>query len=451
MGGYTLEQHARDRQTQEKLEGGGWDFVVLQESTQVLTVESARDAQMAPAVGALEEKARAQGAQTVLVLMWASTRAVDEAGLAQFASQQAEVTAALQQMVQGLDVLLAPVGPAWERSLRQRPELGLWGSDNHHASPAGTYLMACVLYATIYQQSPVGLSFTAGLPEETAQFLQEIAERASDQPTTPPISDGPPAIASLYDTWIRPVDEMVMIYVPGGTFLMGSGTGETDAADDEFPQHPVTLDGFWMDRTEVTNAQYALCVADADCAVPPYAGDAGFNGDNYPVVGVSWDDAADYCAWAGARLPTEAEWEYAARGTRGFIYPWGDDFDCSRGNFDDETEMDEYVGPGGEGCDGYVRTSPAGSFPTGASWCGALDMAGNVWEWVADWDGNYPSAAQTNPTGPTSGDRKILRGGSFNYGPSYVRTADRSRHHPDGRSARGGYVGFRCVVAAPRE
>jgi formylglycine-generating enzyme required for sulfatase activity len=240
------------------------------------------------------------------------------------------------------------------------------------------------------------------------------------------------------DTWIRPTDGMAMIYVPGGTLQMGSDTGDTNADDDEFPQHAVTLDGFWIDRTEVTNAQYALCVADGDCEEASYADDAGFNGDDYPAAGVSWEAAADYCAWAGARLPTEAEWEYAARGTRGYIFPWGDDFDCSRGNFR-------------EGCDGYERTAPVGSFPGGASWCGVLDMAGNVWEWVADWDGDYSSEAQTNPTGPTMGTRKIFRGGSFDFGPSYARTTDRGRHYPDGRSGYGGYVGLRCAGAGPRE
>jgi len=178
IGGYTLEQHARDRLTQEKLDQPVWDLV-LQEGIQTLIVESTRNTQMAPAVRTLEKKIRSQGAQTVLMLMWASIYAIGEDGLQHFATEQAQVTAALQQLAQKLDILVAPVGPAWEKSLRQRPDLRLWGSDNHHASPAGTYLMACVLYATIYWQSPVGLSFTADLPEDTVLFLQEIAEEAT--------------------------------------------------------------------------------------------------------------------------------------------------------------------------------------------------------------------------------------------------------------------------------
>jgi TolB protein len=277
-----------------------------------------------------------------------------------------------------------------------------------------------------------------GLP--SSEIPNQLATRTpTEEPITIQTFDNIPTVASLHDIWTRPTDEMVMIYVPGGTFQMGSGTSDSDANDDEFPQHSVTLDGFWIDRTEVTNAQYSLCVADRACQAGPYADDTNFNGDDYPVVGVSWEDAANYCSWAGARLPTEAEWEYTARGTQGYIYPWGDDFDCTHGNFD------------GEGCDGYVWTAPAGSFPVGASWCGSLDMAGNVWEWVADWDGDYTSEAQKNPTGPTTGNRKILRGGSFNFGSSYARTTDRSRHYPDGREGYGGYVGFRCVIPAPAD
>jgi formylglycine-generating enzyme required for sulfatase activity len=241
------------------------------------------------------------------------------------------------------------------------------------------------------------------------------------------------------DTWVRPADGMVMVYVPAGEFEMGK-----KETYDERPVHTVALDAFWIDRTEVTNAQYALCVADGVCDEAGFANDADFNGDDYPVVGVSWYDANTYCSWVDARLPTEAEWEYAARGEQRYVYPWGDEFDCSLGNFDDETQRDDYLVPGGVGCDGYERTAPVGSFPTGASWCGALDLAGNVWEWVADWyDRDYYERSPTqNPLGPEEGDGKVLRGGSWNDVPYYLRSANRFRNPPDGSY---GGVGFRCA------
>ena len=230
--------------------------------------------------------------------------------------------------------------------------------------------------------------------------------------------------------WIRPADGMVMLDVPAGEFEMGS----TEGRSDEQPVHTVVLDGFWIDRTEVTNDQYRRCVEAGVCEPlarngsrtrDSYYDDSAY--DDYPVIYVSWRQATDYCAWAGGRLPTEAEWEYAARGSDGRTYPWGSDApDCDKANY--------------SGCVG--DTTAVGSCPAGISWCGALDMAGNVWEWVADWYGNYPSGRQVNPTGPSSGEYRVLRGGSWLLVPGFVRGANRRRIHPDDSNA---HSGFRCA------
>jgi formylglycine-generating enzyme required for sulfatase activity/predicted Ser/Thr protein kinase len=274
-----------------------------------------------------------------------------------------------------------------------------------------------------------------------------------------PINPPPPTLVlTPGDTWVRPADEMVMVYVPAGEFEMGSTEGD----DDEQPVHTVALDAFWLDRTEVTNAQFAAFVnvqgnqeergvpwLDLEyehCLIEQVDGEfrpkSGYA--DHPVIYVTWYGAAAYCEWVGARLPTEAEWEYAARGELGYVYPWGDEFDCSRGNFDDETQLDDYVVPGGEGCDGYERTAPVGSFPAGASWCGALDLAGNVWEWVADtYDGDYyESSPSRNPLGPEEKNLKVLRGGSWSYLYESVRCANRGRY---GRCDRYDFIGFRCA------
>ena len=276
------------------------------------------------------------------------------------------------------------------------------------------------------------------------------------EPTDTPVLAGPVA----GETWTRLADGMAMVYVPAGEFLMGSDEQDIDHAlqtcnetqgdcerivlDAEHPQHSVYLDGYWIDRTEVTNAQYRQCVQTGVCGESWYSHDNDFNAPDQPVVGLDWHDARDYCQWAGARLPTEAEWEKAARGTGGQVYPWGDEFDCHKGNFDDEQQMDEYVVPGGPDCDGYERTSPVGSIPSGESPYGALDMAGNVWEWVADWydAGYYSRSPGSNPQGPDSGEDRLARGGSWFQQSYIVRAAIRFSYPPDSGNID---VGFRCA------
>jgi serine/threonine protein kinase len=240
-----------------------------------------------------------------------------------------------------------------------------------------------------------------------------------------------PLIGSI---WARPSDGMPMVYVPEGDFTMGS-----NKSLNEQPIHTVYLDAFWIDQTEVTNAMYALCVSVGVCQPPSdnssstrstYYGNSQYA--DYPVVYVNWNDADTYCQWAGARLPTEAEWEKAARGTDGRTYPWGEEFDCQKANHYRCVRND---------------TSQVGSYESGKSPYGAYDMAGNVWEWVADWysDAYYSSSPTNNPTGPISGEYRVLRGGSWRDLYNELRSAYRYKYDPT-----FSYLsfGFRCASPA---
>jgi formylglycine-generating enzyme required for sulfatase activity len=254
----------------------------------------------------------------------------------------------------------------------------------------------------------------------------------------------PPADASIGDTWTRPADGAVMVYVPAGEFLMGSADEEIDAIledcsycerslfSDEQPQHTVYLDAFWIDRTEVTKAQYRKCVEAGACKEYVAIGELRRDALDLPVGWVDWYDAQDYAAWAGGRLPTEAEWEKAARGTDGRFHPWGNSPpDCRKANY--------------EGCAG--ESLSVGSLPDGASPYGALDMAGNVEEWVADWSDTdyYSQSPLRNPQGPESGSLRVLRGGAFVDDEWwFFRCAVRFRGDPNRAIP---FVGFRLVVA----
>lgn len=262
---------------------------------------------------------------------------------------------------------------------------------------------------------------------------------------TSTIAPSPISGLGVGSTKIREQDGMEMVYVPEGSFEMGSTTGY----DDEKPVRQVYLDAYWIDKFEVTNGQYEKCVKEGACSKPSSPGSStrdSYYDDptyaNYPVIAVDWNQAKDYCRWVGSELPTEAQWEKAARGTDGREYPWGRDFDCARGNFDDETQFDDYVVEGGPDCDGYIDTAPVGNYSKGASPYGALDMAGNVWEWVRDWYGPYDPNKTNNPVGPASGESRLLRGGGWDSNTRNIRTADRSNYNPTDTSDR---VGFRCI------
>jgi len=262
------------------------------------------------------------------------------------------------------------------------------------------------------------------------------------------------------------------VLVPAGAFLMGAD--DEDADEDEAPVHEVRLDAFWLDAMEVTNVQYAAFVANAGYVTTdeldgigytivgsnfadvsganwrhPLGPDSDIVGqDDLPVTMVSYDDARAYCVWAGGRLPTEAEWEYAARGPSAPLYPWGDVFSEQRVNACDRNCPMSWAEDTID--DGYTFAAAVGTFGGGVSWVGAEDMAGNVWEWTVDWyDENYYAQSPVdNPTGPSGSvdeDGKSVRGGAWSSTPQGVRSTTRVsvgawRGHFD--------VGIRCAYDA---
>ncbi len=227
-----------------------------------------------------------------------------------------------------------------------------------------------------------------------------------------------------------------MVSIPGGTFEMGSSFG---GEDDERPVTRVTVSGYCLDRTEVTVRAYAQCVSAGSCSTSGTDQDSRCNfrhsdRGEHPMNCVDWSQAEAFCRWRGGRLPTEAEWEYAARGTDGRTYPWGNDAPT-------DSRLRWSGGCGSAACIG--GTAPVGRYPSGASPFGVQDMAGNVWEWVSDWYGAYPGGSSSNPRGAYQGSSRVVRGGSWSsVGPSGVRAADRVRLEPAYRNYN---LGFRCA------
>ena len=226
------------------------------------------------------------------------------------------------------------------------------------------------------------------------------------------------------------LEDRSMALVPAGEFTMGSFTGDVD----EQPVHRVYVNAFAMDRYQVSVGQYAKFLEATSQAAPPdWSIMNKSRHQTRPVVNVDWADADAYCTWAGKRLPTEAEWEKAARGTDGRIYPWGNELPTGfHANMRKEKWSDHWV------------LSPVGMYEEGKSPYGIYDMAGNVWEWISDWyDADYyASSPSENPTGPLKGQSKVIRGGSWGSGPKDLRSTDRESHL---LSARGMGTGFRCA------
>ncbi len=227
-------------------------------------------------------------------------------------------------------------------------------------------------------------------------------------------------------------DGSIMVLIPKGEFLMGSD----DSDYDEKPAHKVFIDDFYIDIYEVTNAQYKKFMDETGHESPGFWNNSSFNAPNQPVVGVSWNDAVEYCKWIGKRLPTEAEWEKAAKG--GLVdkkYPWGNNITYDDANF---------FGTGGK--DIWNQTAPVGSFaPNGY---GLYDVIGNVWEWCSDWysESYYSESSSQNPKGPNNGYYRVLRGGAWNLGLEYLYTTKRYSRDPNSRFYND--QGFRCVMDA---
>ena len=254
-----------------------------------------------------------------------------------------------------------------------------------------------------------------------------------------------------------------MVAVPAGDFVMGAD--DPDAPGWEKPEHTHPMEhSYWIGRNDATRGQFkAFCTATGRAEPENAYFDDKLEGDTdrHPVIMVSWDDAKAYCAWAGLVLPAEAEWEKAARGADGRKYPWGNAWDPGKANFldascpgdtimlGDET-LDEHMAAfGGRdlvNSDGFPYTSPVGSFPAGASPCGALDMAGNVFNWCEDWwdEGGYPRSAQGDFSPPRGGSWRVDRGSSWgNPGVLACRTSMRYGYAPSDRNE---HLGFRVLL-----
>ena len=273
-------------------------------------------------------------------------------------------------------------------------------------------------------QDTLDVANKLGLDDEQQAVYQQLREKsAQGQPGAVPTT-------SAGQQEVTGKDGAPMAIVPAGEFMMGSNQGD----DDEKPAHRVNLDAFYMDTYEVTVGQYAKFLEATGLESPKEWNTMNKpQHQKRPVVYVDWADAATYCKWAGKRLPTEAEWEKAARGTDGRVYPWGN-----------EPPTRLHANFGKENWNDHAALTPVGILEDGKSPYGIYDMAGNVWEWTSDWyDKNYyKNSPAQNPKGAASGEYKVIRGGSWYFNPRYLRSANRLNSKPAGRHNGNG---FRCA------
>ncbi len=345
--------------------------------------------------------------------------------------------------------------------------------------------LACILYLAIISCGPNRQALEATYAAETSvaasptptvtpTFTPTYTPSPTFTPTytpSPTYTLTPSPTPKAGDMQLSELDGMEMIYIPAGEFEMGCKASQCQG--DDLPPHTVRLDAFWMDQTEVTNAMYATytkATGYKTVAEDQYFGsgvvyvnndwrsikganwkhpegpDNNIDGkENDPVVQLSWEEASDYCSWAGERLPTEAEWEYAAGSNDGRLYPWGNMYPSGElANFADINFLSDYSDIQID--DGYRFTAPVGSYPSGITVLGLLDMAGNVAEWVSDiYDEKYYEVSPAdNPVGPAAGEYGVARGGSFAETGYYLMTSARLTPR---RADMFFDLGFRCVRA----
>jgi eukaryotic-like serine/threonine-protein kinase len=287
------------------------------------------------------------------------------------------------------------------------------------------------------------LTEDASTPTEAPILVQapteDIPTPTEEPSATPEPTESATSTASAPSSEITDDKGAEMVLIEAGNFTMGSTKGDLD----ERPIHSVYLNAYYIDKFEVTNALYQACANSGTCKPPVHADSftrSSYFGnptyDDYPVVYVDWNMAKTYCEWRGAQLPTEAQWEKAARGTEEPTYPWGRGVDCQKANYTN----------GHNACVG--GTSKVGIYEGGKSPYGVYDMAGNVWEWVADWYSAtyYTGSLSSNPSGPDSGRAHILRGGSWSGDEADLRSSNRLNYAP---SYNNFDIGFRCVSAVP--